>query len=157
MQNLQVKAKKSDTVWFTKKETPHIVSQNNKGYLYREMNIDRRIEERLDVGQGIYAVIDSFAPQICQIKNMGEGGLSYVYFAEEKHDIESETMDILVTGFGFPLERIAFRKVDDFRDEEEQNGRFEKRVACVEFVNLSDEQINQIRYFMAHYVGKTVN
>lgn len=157
MQSTTARTKKSDNVWFSNSTTPHIVSQNNRGYHYREMNIDRRVEDRLTASEGIYAVIESFAPQICQIRDMGEGGLSYVYFTDDEPVAESKTLDIIVTGFGFCLKQIPFKKVDDFKMKEEHTSRFEKRVACIEFVDLSDDQKMMIRNFITNHIGKTVN
>jgi hypothetical protein len=37
------------------------------------------------------------------------------------------------------------------------SGSFEKRVACIEFVDLSDAQKDQIRIFIDNHVKRTVN
>ena len=103
MGSMVKETKKSDNVWYSHSENPYIMSQGNTSYICREMNIERRFEDRLAVNEGIYAVIESLAPQICQIRDMGDGGLSYVYFAGDEPVFESETIDILVTGFGFCL------------------------------------------------------
>lgn len=157
MQSITTRTKKNDNVWFSNSATPQIVSQNNRGYRYREMNIDRRMEDRLAVSEGIYAVIASFAPQICQIRDMGEGGMSYEYFTDDEPVSESKTLDIIVTGFGFCLEQIPFKKVDDYKLTQENTSRFEKRVACIEFIYLSDDQKMMIRNFITNHIGKTVN
>lgn len=150
--------KKNDNVWFSHVESHAIVSRENTSYLYREMNIERRMGTRLDVNEGVYSVIDSYAPQICQIVNIGMNGLSYVYFKGDESMYESLTMDILVKGFGFCLERIPFRKVADYKaTDDNSTGAFEKRVACVEFVDLSEKQIEQIAMFINTHIKHTVN
>lgn len=148
---------KTENVWFSNVDSQIVVSQDNTSYLYREMNIERRKGDRLDVNEGVYCVIDSYAPQICQILNIGSNGLSYVYFKGDEPIYESLTMDILVKGFGFCLERIPFRKVSDYKTSDEACGQFEKRVACIEFVDLSESQREQINMFINTHVNHTVN
>ncbi len=157
MQSTMTRTKKSDAVWFKSTRTTPVVAQNNTEYLYREMNIDRRIEDRLAVSEGIYAVIETLAPQACQIRDMGETGMSYVYFTDGECLAESESLDILVTGFGFCLEKIPYKKVNDYKAGEDQKGRFEKRIACIEFSGLSDDQKTMVRNFIDKHIGKTVN
>ena len=150
--------RKYDHVWFSVAETPYISSEENTQYLFREMNIERRTEVRLDVQEGVYAVMDSYSPQICAISDMGPRGMSYIYFKDDDDMKESQAMDILVTGFGFCLEQIPFKKVADYKAFDDQGtGRFEKRVACVEFINLSDEQKEKINAFIIKHIEKTVN
>lgn len=150
--------KKNDNVWFSHVDSPVIVSRENTSYLYRQMNIERRLGTRLDVNEGVYSVIDSYAPQICQITNIGAKGLSYVYFKGDDPMYESLTMDILVKGFGFCLERIPFRKVADYKiTDDNGEGQFEKRMACVEFVDLSEKQIELIEMFINAHIKHTVN
>jgi hypothetical protein len=143
--------KKNDNVWFR---------QSNKSHadLYSDLAMDQRDLPRENVDAGVYAVIDSYAPQICTITNMSGAGLSYVYFKGDEPAYESLTMDVLATGFGFCLERIPFKKVADYPAETgETSGSFEKRVACIEFVDLSDAQKDQIRIFIDNHVKRTVN
>ena len=152
------RSKKQGNVWYSTKEKPSVVSQKNTSYIYREMNIERRMDVRLTVNEGIYAVMASYSPQICQICDMGHGGMSYIYFKDDDPVVESKTLDILVTGFGFCLEGIPFRKVEDYRViDDTVTGCFEKRVACIEFIDLTDEQKERITDFVIKYVEKTVN
>ena len=148
---------KNENVWFSNVDSPIVVSKDNTSYLYREMNIERRKDDRLEVNEGVYCVIDSYAPQICQITNIGSNGLSYIYFKGDDPMYESLTMDILVKGFGFCLERIPFRKVSDYKATEDETGQFEKRVACIEFVDLSESQKEEINLFINTHINNTVN
>lgn len=155
---IPVTMKKNNNVWFSDSEKPLVVAQDNTSYLYREMKIEQRSEKRLQVDEGVYSVIDSYAPQICKIMDISSNGLSYVYFKGDEPAFESLTMDILVTGFGFCLERIPFKKVADYKAENgTEDGRVEKRVACIEFVDLSDSQKEKIEAFITNHVIKTVN
>lgn len=150
--------KKNDTVWFRTSDKEYVSSEGNTRYFYREMNIERREDVRVLVDDGVYSVIDSYAPQICKIMNISSTGLSYIYFKGEEPAYESLTMDILVMGHGFCLERIPFKKVADYRaDLETETGAFEKRVACIEFVDLSETQKEQIKMFITNHVKKMVN
>ncbi|MBU1170592.1 MAG: hypothetical protein KKD44_13600 [Proteobacteria bacterium] len=150
--------KKNNTVWFSSSDSPHVVSEDNTSYLFREMKIERRVEERLALDEGAYSVIDSYAPQICSIINIGSNGLSYVYFKGDEPAFESLTMDIIVTGYGFCLERIPFKKVADYKaPDATENSPFEKRVACIEFVDLSEDQQEKINAFIDTHARKTVN
>lgn len=150
--------KKNDTVWFSSTETHYVSPEDKTTFVYRSMKPEQRGEARLEIKDGVFSVIDSYAPQICKIMEMSTSGLSYMYFKGDEAPYESLTMDILVTGFGFCLERIPFRKVEDYRaDLEPGNGVFEKRVACIEFVDLSDAQTDQIKAFINNHVKKTVN
>ncbi|GAB6094893.1 hypothetical protein JCM14469_11450 [Desulfatiferula olefinivorans] len=150
--------KKNDNVWFRQSEQSHGTHVDSVRGLYRDLSMDQRDMPREKVDDGVYAVIDSYAPQICTITNMSEAGLSYVYFKGDEPAFESLTMDVLATGFGFCLERIPFKKVADYPAETTgSGGRLEKRVACIEFVDLSDSQVEQVRAFIDNHVKRTVN
>lgn len=149
----------TDTVWFSATDTSSIVSHNNTSYLYREMKDENRRAKRFAVNDGTYLVLESYAPQICSIINIGAGGIAYTYFSnEEDATIESDTFDILVTGSGFCLENIPFRKVADFKAHDNTDaGSMEKRVACIEFTCLTEEQEMKIYNFIHNHIDKTIN
>lgn len=150
--------KKQDTVWFSYSDKPQVVSKGNASYIYREMNEERRSEQRLLVEDGFYAVIDSYSPQICSILNMGSHGLAYVYFKGDDPLFESTTMDVLVIGHGICLKNIGFKKVSDYQvDDGDKTSRFKKHVACIEFVDLDNSQKDLVESFINRYIKKTVN
>lgn len=137
--------------------TPVITGRNPFIYCCPKKNMDWRAGDRILVRDGIYAVIESFAPQICQIRDMGENGMSFIYYRDGETYLPSETADFLVSGFGFRLEGIPFRIVDEFQAGDEPAGRFEKITVCVEFVDLTEDQKEMIRHFITHYIGKSIN
>lgn len=158
MRNISTDKKNLDHVLVSNSKLSGITEQKQFNIRYTKKSFDRRLNDRMIVRDGIYAVIESVSPQICQIKDMGEDGMSFVYFNDGKQIPGSDTVDFLVVGFGFRLEGIPFRVVEDYAVHEyDYTGKLDKRVACVEFVALNENQIDMVRNFLTHFVGKSVN
>ncbi len=135
-----------------------IISTENTTYHLRNMKEERRLSARYTTAEGIYAVIDSISPQICQIVNIGTEGMAFIYYSNEEFiDFQFDTLDVLVTGDGFCLENVLFEKVADYRIEEIDTCGFEKRIANIQFIDLNEDLKNKIQDFINTYVNKTVN
>lgn len=145
-------------VWFDESALEEVVSGEDTTYHLREMREERRSTRRHTVREGTYAVIESIYPQICQIMDIGSGGLSIVYFKnEEMVDFKVDKLDIVVLGDGFCLENILFEKVGDYKIGEQDACGFEKRVANIRFMETDEDTQGQIRKFIRNYHDKTVN
>jgi len=157
MRSITTDKKNKDHVGISYGMIPDISEQSRFNTRYHRINIGRRTGDRIMVRDGIYAVIESLSPQICQITDMGEDGMSFVYFSDQPLDIIQGTVDFLVTGFGFKLESIPFRIVEEFRLSAGQTGRLGKRVARVSFTNLGEGRKEMVADFIAQFIEKTVN
>lgn len=157
MRSITTDKKNKDHVGISYGMIPDIPGQSRFNTRYHRINIGRRTGDRLMVREGIYAVMESLSPQICQITDMGEDGMSFVYFSDRPLNVIRGTVDFLVIGFGFKLERIPFRIVEDLRLSAGQNGGLEKRVARVAFIDLGEGRKEMVRNFIAHFIERTVN
>ena len=52
---------------------------------------------RVESDKGMYAVIDSYLPQICRVIGMNSQGLIFRYFEKNNAGKRSEKLDILIT------------------------------------------------------------
>lgn len=126
-------------------------------FRYQEKKMGESAGDRIMVRDGIYAVIESLSPQICQITDMGEDGMSFIYFSDSQLNERPGTVDFLVTGFGFKLERVPFKIVEDFRISSVRSGSLDKRVARVMFNDLGNGRKEMVRNFITHFIMETVN
>ncbi len=155
---MDTNAASTTKIWFDNSECNEIISQENTTYCLREMKDERRAGTRHTVTEGTYAVIESINPQICQILNISSTGMAFEYFkGEEDSDFIFDKLDIMVLGSGFCLENIFFEKVSDFRVESVDTCGFEKRIANINFMDLTETRLEKINEFILNHVNKVVN
>lgn len=151
--------KNDDKVWFCSSETSSVVSKTDDTCMCREMNLKNRTDKRFVVEDNHYIIIESYAPQICSLLNIGSGGLSYTYFKEDERETEtSGTFDILVKGSGFCVEKIPYKIMKDTPAPDNTGaGGMEKRVVNIRFENLTEKQKNIINNYILNFIDKSLN
>lgn len=90
-----------------------------------------------------------FRPSLMgNIVDIGLGGLSFRYIADEKCSSRSSQIDILLTDGSFHLNKVQVKTISDFEIDGETPVGFEARQCGVQFGDLTDNQKSDLRYFI---------
>ncbi len=102
--------------------------------------------------KGMFAVIDSFLPQICQVIGINKKGLIFRYYDENDKRPESERLDILVKGQGFCLENIEFDVKSVSTLEYKKNLILKE--CHIKFKNISKNMTTTIEFFINSLINE---
>jgi hypothetical protein len=105
-------------------------------------------------GLSAYAVVRRNwprSPVLGDIIDVGGGGLSFRYVAKGNESIRSSELDILLTDGSFYLDKVPLRTVSDFEIDSDPSVGFSTRRCCVQFEDLTDDQMSDLRYFIRSY------
>jgi hypothetical protein len=117
-----------------------------------EMIFERRSHERFPVKQGAYALLKNGASKLGQIKNIGKGGLAFMYINGGEPMHGSLLLDIFLSGHGFYLKDILCNKISDIHVENKfPFSDFKMRHLGVQFPELSHDQSNRLDTFIQNY------
>ena len=90
-----------------------------------------------------------FRPSLMgNIVDIGLGGLSFRYFADEKCSSILSQIDILLTDGSFHLNKVHVKTISDFAIEGATSAGFEARQCGLQFGDLTDSQKSDLRYFI---------
>ena len=93
-----------------------------------------------------------FRPSLMgNIVDIGLGGLSFRYIADEKCSSRLSHIDILSTDGRFSLNKVKVKTISDFEISNEASAGFETRQCGVQFGDLTDNQKSDLRYFIQTY------
>ena len=116
------------------------------------MIFERRSHERFPVKQGVYALLKNGASKLGQIKNIGKGGLAFMYINGGEPMHGSLLLDIFLSGHGFYLKDILCNKISDIHVENKfPFSDFKMRHLGVQFSELSHDQSNRLDTFIQNY------
>ena len=116
---------------------------------------DRRRAKRFRVWGKAVAVVRPYlihGNPVGPINDISLGGLSFSYFASDETTQELPELDVCLQDEGFCLCKIPFETVSDFAVAELRGFRpIGLRRRGVQFGDLSEEQMSQLKYFMEKY------
>ena len=92
------------------------------------------------------------SPVVGNIIDIGMGGISFRYVANEEEPYQSSHLDILLPDGSFRLDRVPIGAVtSDFEVEEQTSESFAMRRCGVKFGDLTDGQKSDLRYFIQNH------
>ncbi len=117
-----------------------------------EKLIERRIHNRFQVQQGVYALLKNGSSKLGQIKNVSKGGLAFMYINHGEQLHEPVEVDIFLSGYGFFLKGIPCKKISDIHVENYVPfSTFEMRQLGVQFGVMSGNQMDHLDTFIEEY------
>lgn len=120
-----------------------------------EKIIERRLHERFQVQQGLYALLKNGSSKLGQIKNISKGGLAFMYINDGEQIHEPTEVDMFLSGYGFILKGIPCKKISDIHvDNFVPFSTFEMRQLGVQFVDVSPYHLAHLDTFIKKYATK---
>lgn len=118
--------------------------------------IERRFHERLQVQQGVYALLKNGSSKLGQIKNISKGGLSFMYINDGEQIHEPNEVDIFLSGYGFILKGIPCKKISDIHvDNFVPFSTFEMRQLGIQFGEVGLHQLAQLDALIEKYTTRS--
>ncbi len=122
------------------------------------METERRKFRRFLAQNAAFAVLRPHFTMLGKIKDISRGGLAFEYIAHEGQKRGSSEIDILITGDRFYLPKIPSQKIYDIKIGEENQtliDRFETRRCGLQFGELTEEQADELEFFLNNYTTGT--
>lgn len=120
--------------------------------------VERRKNNRFQVKIGAFVALRPHHTKLGQISDIGMGGLSFHYMAnEELSNREFDLLDIVVTGSDFSLEKVPFETVSDFKINKVPFSSITIKRCSVKFGDLTENQRSQLEYFIHDHTTGTVH
>lgn len=117
--------------------------------------IERRKQDRFNVMDGAFATIKSGHYVVGPIQNISRGGFGFRYIGKKGKIIGSLEVDIFFCGKGIFLQRAKAKAISDFRIDKKASESFPAiRHCCVQFYELTNDQISQLDYFIQKYIDR---
>ncbi|MEW6671000.1 MAG: PilZ domain-containing protein [Thermodesulfobacteriota bacterium] len=114
---------------------------------------ERRVHQRFNVKRQAFAALASHY-LIGQIKNISKGGISFTCIASVKPDSRTFEIEIFTQDDKFHLREIPFKIVSETEVEERiPSSTLQKKQINGVFVELTDDQLAQLEYFLDHYIS----
>jgi len=117
--------------------------------------IDRRKQDRFKVISGAFASIKSDHDIIGPIRDISRGGFAFRYLGEEGQTYGPLEVDIFYAGSGRYVQNIKSKTISDFKtDKNPPSSALAIRQCCVQFSELTVDQISCIDNFIQQYVDR---
>ncbi len=122
---------------------------NSKGF------IERRKHKRFNVKKGAFVVLSSDYKKMEQIKDIGWGGLSFLYYGAGEKSNGSIEVEILSTVDDFYLKKLRVRIVSDLaQGNKDSSSSISMRQVSMRFEKLMPKQKFLLNYFLKKYTHK---
>jgi len=113
---------------------------------------ERRLHQRYKVQPQAFAALASHY-LVGQIKNISKGGISFTCIANVKPDSRTFEIEIFTQDDKFHLREIPFKIISETDVEERiPSSTLQKKQINGVFLELTDEQVSQLEYFLENYV-----
>ncbi len=117
--------------------------------------IERRKHKRFNVKKGAFVVLSSDYNKMEQIKDIGGGGLSFLYYGAGEKSNGSTEVDILSTVDDFYLKKLRVRIVSDLaQGNKDSSSSISMRQVSMRFEKLRPKQKFLLNYFLEKYTHK---
>jgi hypothetical protein len=122
------------------------------------MGVERRKYVRFLAKDTAFAALRSGFKKVGRIKDISIGGLAFSYFSETcemSSDSYVSQVDIFLSGNGFHLYNVPCNIVCDLPNSLDDEGFYVKmNRCCLHFGELTENQLEQLSYFIKHYATK---
>lgn len=119
---------------------------------HTEMIFERRLHQRFQVKEGVYALLKNGSSKLGQIKNISKGGLAFMYINNGEPLHGSLEVDIFLSGHGFYFKGIPCKTISDVHIENRVPfSTFKMRQLSIQFGEMSAGLSNQLDTFIQNY------
>ncbi len=118
--------------------------------------IERRKHKRFKVQNGSFAVLTPSDTKVGRIMDISMSGLAFHYIGIEGPSNESTEISIFSGDCGFYLYRVPCETVSDLKAYASHSAPISIRRYCVQFGDLTDDQVFRLEHFVHNYTGDEV-
>ena len=120
--------------------------------------IEKRSRNRLQVKNGLYAIINYKPAIFGQIVNISKDGMAVHYLSNGQQPKVSSELDIFIMDSNFYIEKIQINIISDFEIDDKSPFGFQKnRQRCFQFREMKSSQHFQLDYLLQNYTKKAMN
>ena len=127
------------------------INADRRSYRDRRMGVTRRKHERYKAKDGIFAEIKGSVNKIGQVLDISKGGLAFHYIDIGTRPQKSFELEISAKDNGFYLEELRLKTITDLASKESAFSITPTRRLGGQFVELSQNHIDQLEYFIMHH------
>ena len=122
----------------------------------QELIVERRKYKRFRVQDGAFVMFGPDSAKVGQIIDMSMGGLAFRYISSKEQSNRLFELDIFLTDRSFYLEKVPVKTISNLKiANESPSVSTTTRRHGVQFENLTDNQISELRYFLwNHTIGE---
>jgi len=118
--------------------------------------VERRQHPRFKAADGVFAALINHGSKLGQIKDISKIGLSFRYIDSGDEPGETSELKIIIGMGGVYLDKLPFRKVNDFQIHNEYSfSSLKIRQIGLQFGKLNTQQSIQLEHFIQnHTIGE---
>jgi hypothetical protein len=117
--------------------------------------IERRKQIRFKVRDDAFVSIKSDKDKIGSIRDISGDGFAFSYIGKKGEIYGPLEVDILYSGSGVYVQKLKSKTISDFKiDKKAPSSSLAIRQCCVQFCELTDDQVSNLNNFIQKYVDK---
>jgi hypothetical protein len=117
--------------------------------------IERRKRDRFKVRGGAFVAIKSDKDKVGPIRDINRDGFTFRYIGEEGEIYGPLEVDIFYAGSSLHVQKVKSKTIADFKTEKKaSSSSLAIRQCCVQFCELTDDQISSLDNFIQQYVDR---
>ncbi len=117
--------------------------------------IERRKQDRFKVRDGAFASVKSDEDKTGPIRDISRDGFAFRYIGKEGEIYGPLEVDIFYAGSGLYVQKVRSKTISDFKiDKKAPSSSLAIRQCCVQFCELTDDQISSLDNFIQKYVDR---
>jgi hypothetical protein len=117
-----------------------------------EKPVEKRSCSRLQLEDGVYAIIKYKPTILGQIINISKDGMAVRYSVNDQQLSDSSELDIFIIDSHFYIEKIQTKIISDFEIGDKFPFSSQKdRQRCFQFVEMKASQLFQLDYLLKNY------
>ena len=118
--------------------------------------VERRLQPRFKAAEGVFAALVNHNSKLGQIRDISKRGLAFRYIDNGDEPGEASELKIIIGMGGVYLEKLPFRKVNDFEIQNEYSfSSLKMRQIGLQFGKLNTQQSIRLEHFIQnHTIGE---
>ncbi len=117
--------------------------------------IERRKQNRFKVRDDAFVSIKSDKDKIGPIRDISGDGFAFSYIGKKGEIYGRLEVDIFYSGSGIYVQKLKAKTISDFKiDKKAPSSFLAIRQCCVQFCELTDDQVSSLDNFIQKYVDK---
>ncbi|CAB1061091.1 hypothetical protein D1BOALGB6SA_5862 [Olavius sp. associated proteobacterium Delta 1] len=119
-----------------------------------QVSVERRQQPRFKVVEGVFAALVNHNSKLGQIKDISKIGLAFRYIDSGDEPGETSELKIIIGMGGVYLDKLPFRKVNDFEIQNEYSfSSLKIRQIGLQFGKLAPQQRTQLEHFIRNHTA----
>jgi len=118
--------------------------------------VERRKHKRFRAPRDAYVAVRPAYLKLGRVIDIGPGGLTFRYIAEEHPPDLSSQLDIFLASQDFYLDKVPFETISDFQADAIPFSSVSMRECSVQFGDLTSEQKSQLEFFIQNHTTEGV-